>query len=383
MRSIRLACAFTAMGLMVLMGCGGGGGSTPPPPLQAPAGLAYAANPATYTKGVAIVPNPPASTGGVVASYAVNPALPAGLALNGSTGILSGTPTALATKATYTVTATNAAGSTTTALALTVNDAAPTNLAYASPSVIYTVGLAIPSNAPTSSGGAVVSYGVSPALPAGLSLDPATGILTGTPTALTAKTTYTVTATNTGGSTTAALTLAVVPSGPSITTDPANVTASLGDAATFTVVATGASALSYQWSKNGTPLTGATGASFTTPALALTDSGATYQVVVTDAYGTQATSGTATLTVVQGKFTHTGSLNTERSSATATLLANGKVLIAGGQDANLLALASAEIYDPATGIFTPTGNMAFPRYNHTATSLPDGTVLIAGGQNGS
>jgi hypothetical protein len=81
-----------------------------------------------------------------------------------------------------------------------------------------------------------------------------------------------------------------------------------------------------------------------------------------------------------GKFSPTGSMALPRYGATATLLRDGRVLVAGGQD-NLTALtylASAELYDPATGKFSPTGSMALPRYGATATLLLDGRVLIAG-----
>jgi Galactose oxidase, central domain len=91
-----------------------------------------------------------------------------------------------------------------------------------------------------------------------------------------------------------------------------------------------------------------------------------------------------------GKFTPTGNLNTSRFAHTATLLADGRVLIAGGciDESGFNAAppfcgstitATAEIYNPATGTFTPTGNMTAARAYHTATLLPDGRVLFAAG----
>jgi hypothetical protein len=89
-----------------------------------------------------------------------------------------------------------------------------------------------------------------------------------------------------------------------------------------------------------------------------------------------------------GAWTPTGSLQTPRGSHTATLLASGKVLVAGGSDFFGSASStppidptrsSAEIYDPATGIWTPTGSMSQPRQVHTATLLPNGKVLVASG----
>ena len=79
-----------------------------------------------------------------------------------------------------------------------------------------------------------------------------------------------------------------------------------------------------------------------------------------------------------GSWATTGSLATAREDATATLLQNGDVLVVGGQAAGSL-LASAELYDPATGTWSATGSMSTARGAQTATLLPDGEVLVAGG----
>jgi hypothetical protein len=81
-----------------------------------------------------------------------------------------------------------------------------------------------------------------------------------------------------------------------------------------------------------------------------------------------------------GKFTATGNMITAREIPSATLLPNGKVLVAGGAKAGSGALALAELYDPVTETFAATGSLAVARYSHTATLLPNGKVLIAGGE---
>jgi len=82
-----------------------------------------------------------------------------------------------------------------------------------------------------------------------------------------------------------------------------------------------------------------------------------------------------------GTFSDTSSLSTARDGHTATLLPNGLVLVAGGRRTHPGgSLASAELYDPATGTWSPTGSMNEGRVFHTATLLPSGLVLVAGGR---
>ena len=80
-----------------------------------------------------------------------------------------------------------------------------------------------------------------------------------------------------------------------------------------------------------------------------------------------------------GSWSYTGSLNEPRYNHTATLLADGKVLVVGGSAA---AGAIAELYDPDTGKWNATGGLNVPRASHTATLLADGKVLVAGGARG-
>jgi hypothetical protein len=94
--------------------------------------------------------------------------------------------------------------------------------------------------------------------------------------------------------------------------------------------------------------------------------------------------GSSSLTVGVASFRSVGSLNTSRAQHTATLLQNGKVLIVGGQNnlssGNDTTLASSEIYDPVSQTFSLSGSLNTPRSSHTATLLPNGKVLIAGGE---
>jgi YVTN family beta-propeller protein len=218
------ALSLTAVFLLLLCGCGGLSRGSPAP-AQAPTGLTYTLGTAVYIQGVPITANSPASTGGAVTSYSATPPLPAGIVLNTSTGVISGTAVKATATTVYTITASNSAGSTTTPVTITVSIAPPAGLAYSTPNAFYTVGVPIPENVPTSTGGAPTTYTVSAALPGGLlragsipaAIFASTGVISGIPAAA-GTGTYTVTASNSANgiiqSTTATLTITVSAAGP-------------------------------------------------------------------------------------------------------------------------------------------------------------------------
>jgi len=105
----------------------------------------------------------------------------------------------------------------------------------------------------------------------------------------------------------------------------------------------------------------------------------TLMIVVTSAFITAVPAQAAGI----GTWSITGSMATAREYHSATLLRNGKVLVAGGRGSSGN-LSSAELYDPTSGSWSSTGSMATGRAEHSATLLPGGKVLVAGGYaNGS
>src|SRR5262249_23054950 len=148
------------------------------------------------------------------------------LAIDPKTGMISGTPAAVAARFSYTVTASNAGGSTTARVEITVTDAAPRKLSYGAHPATYFLDKPVTPNAPSRARGAVATSSGSPALPPGLLLDAATGVITGTP-LLTGQGTYRVTASNSGGSVFCDLVLTIIarpPAGLAYARNPVTVT---------------------------------------------------------------------------------------------------------------------------------------------------------------
>lgn len=274
--------------------------NVPNPLNSAPISMTYSNPTAIRTKGVAIIANIPAlGGGGVSATYTVSPALPAGLTLNANSGVITGTPSAVTAVNTYVVTATNSYGSTTANVVLTVNDAAPFNLNYASSGVVFTRNSAITAISPTYFGGLVTAFSVAPALPAGLSLNPGTGVLSGTPTAPTAAAVYVVTATNTGGTTTSSLNLTVKdipPTGLTYASNPVSYSKASGAITPNLPSNTGGTATSYRVPSlpPGLSLDLSTGAISGTPTTIAAQ--ASFTVTASNAYGSTTVAVLITIT---------------------------------------------------------------------------------------
>ena len=155
------------------------------------------------------------STGGDIATYSISPAIGTtpGLSFSTSTGLISGTPTTAASALIYTITATNSTGTATGTFTVTVTSAlAAPVFTLSSSSESRGTGSALTGYTISSTGGAIASYGISPAISTtpGLSFSTSTGLISGTPTTVASAQAYTITATNASGSSNATFTLTVI-----------------------------------------------------------------------------------------------------------------------------------------------------------------------------
>jgi hypothetical protein len=173
--------------------------------------IAYSGTPYIFTLNTPITSISPVVTG-TVSSYSVIPGLPTGLTFNTTTGQISGTPTVLQVSTVYNITATNSAGNSIVSISITINDVPPSALTYTGSPYSYSEFLAITTLTPTASGGAITNCTSAPSLPTGLSINSSSCAISGTPTTLQASTAYTITASNSGGNTTANISIAIVTS---------------------------------------------------------------------------------------------------------------------------------------------------------------------------
>jgi hypothetical protein len=150
-------------------------------PSATPDLVGYTINAATYAVGDTIATNYPSVTGGTPVGYSIDVAVPAGLSFNTNSGIITGSPSAVSAIATYNVTA-DFGGSVTDTNPITIEILEPYLTRYTPSNINATVGIAIAGANPTLFGQTTpTNYTVAPALPAGLSLNPTNGNISGTP----------------------------------------------------------------------------------------------------------------------------------------------------------------------------------------------------------
>ncbi|WMW77319.1 putative Ig domain-containing protein [Flavobacterium sp. 20NA77.7] len=177
-----------------------------------PTNLTYTGSPFAFAVGSTITPiNAPTNQGGAPTSYSIAPSLPNGLAFDTATGAITGYPTVVTTAADYTVTATNASGSTTATINIEIIAAQPTNLQYSGSPYVYYMNNTYSIAPPINSGGTPTLYAINPSLPLGLVFNSSTGAISGTPTVISSATTYTITASNGQGSTNTSISIEIYP----------------------------------------------------------------------------------------------------------------------------------------------------------------------------
>ncbi len=351
-----LLCCLVAIGLAA---CGGGGGSND-----------GSTAPAITAQPVSVTVNAGAVASFSVAATGTDPLTyqwqKNSAAIAGATSASYTTPATVAgdTGAQFTVVVSNAAGTVTSNPAtLTVGGGIVAPVITAQPVAASVV-------APAPATFTVVATGTGPLTyqwtKNGSTIAGATAASYTTPATSTADTNtqFAVVVTNPGGSTAtsakATLTVTTAAQAPTITTQPANRTVNSGQTASFSVVAAGTAPFNYQWSKNGTDISGATAASYTTPATGDADTGASFHVVVTNSV-TSVTSNDATLTVTPAPI-----------APTITAQPTGVIVIAG-QAASFTVAATGNptlTYQWKRGT-TPIVGATSATYTLTTTSLTD------------
>lgn len=191
----------------LLPACGGGGSTAS---VNLPTASINYLQDAGLVVGSPTPPLRPTVAGSVRGDFMISPPLPPGLTINPDLGNIYGIPTEPAPTTIYTVTAASAEGRISTTVRFTVRDVIP-KISYSPNSWNLTQNAPLAQNiTPGNSGGVVVTWSVDRTLPAGLTFDTSNGTISGTPTASSPQTNYLVSATNSGGTSSATLTITVM-----------------------------------------------------------------------------------------------------------------------------------------------------------------------------
>lgn len=288
----KLLSGSAALALVGLLACGGGGSTPPPPSAVAPS---ISAQPVAQTVSAgATATFTVTATGSAPLSYQWKKG---GAAISGATSTTYTTPatTMADTGSSFTVTVSNSAGTATSSAAVLTVQPNPPGISVQPTNQTVMGGWAATFTV-TATGIAPLSYQWNKG---GTAIPGATSASYITPPTVAADSgsSFTVTVSNSGGSTTSSSAVLTIQSrAPGISVQPINQTVVMGATVTFAVTAAGTGPLSYQWNKGGTAITGATFTTYTTPPATLGDSGSSFTVTVSNSAGS-ITSSPAVLTV--------------------------------------------------------------------------------------
>ena len=304
-----------------------------------------------YTINSLILIDLPTSTGGAITSYSISPALPAGLTFNPSTGAISGTPLIVLSATNYTIVGSNSGGTIQANKIITIKDLPPPILTYQSNPAIYTLGQAVSNYPSVGAGGSGVTYTISPVLPAGLTLNSTSGLISGTTSALSAVQSYTVTGTNSSSTTLNSISISVVP--PSAGAP----TSFHYSSATLVYILGMPIPNSIPITSGGTPTT-----------YSITGTGA-FPVGLTLNSSTGVISGTPTSTVTSTSYTVTASNSSGKANAAITITVAAKTAYSTINGSYIVGLGiSPNNFSPA--------NLTGATYS-VSPSLPNGLSLNA------